>query len=463
MGELSPLAGNPLEPGAPPAESPRYSGLQNLAVALVFVAAFGRQLVYVSRYAVNLMYGDQWAIYQPQFQGQGWWASFFFQHGPHREGLGMILARFLANLSGWNSRWDAFAALSLLLAAAVLAVALARRFGALRHPLLAAGLPLLFLNVHQYEVFVGPVNLSHGSMPVLLVIVCSLAWFIRDPLPRHLVIGTVTVLATFTGFGIFLGVVSPVLVGFEAGQAGRKGKRAEAGFALLDLAIIGLGWVVFAHGYKFQPAVDGFRFPYEQPAEYLVFVGRMLGNFAGLPVLSGAELLVGLGLAAALLGLALYHGTRCLRRTVAAEPRSAVLFSLASFTLLFCANCAVGRVFTGVTAPLAPRYVTLLIPGMLALYLQLVALADRRAGYLAALVALSLLVPTTAFLQPFESVGTRWYADGRTAWKAAYLRTGSEGEANRAAGFSIYPVSVEPQLRYLRAHHLNLYRDSPAP
>lgn len=429
----------------------------------MFVAVAGRQLAYVSRYAVNLMYGDQWAIYQPQFQGQGWWASFFFQHGPHREGAGMVLARFLANLSGWNSRWDAFAALSLLVAAAVLAVALARRFGAARYPLLAAGLPLLFLNVHQYEIFVGPVNLSHGAMPVLLVIGCSLAWFIRAPLPRHLAIGTLTVLATFTGFGIFLGVVSPVLVAVEAVQAGRKGKRADAGCALLDLALIGLGWVVFSHGYKFQPAVAGFRFPYEKPAEYLVFVGRMLGNFAGLPVLSGAELWVGLGLAAALLGIALYHGIRCLRRAVTADRRSAVLFSLAAFTLLYCANCAVGRVFTGATAPLAPRYVTLLVPGMLALYLQLVALADRRAGYLAALVALSLLVPTTAFLQPFENVGTRWYAGGRTAWKAAYLRTGSEAEATRAAGFSIYPVSVEPQLQYLRTHHLNLYLDGPAP
>jgi hypothetical protein len=461
VGELSPPAGNPPEPGAPPAESPRHSGLQNLAVVLVFAAVAGRQLAYVSRYTVNLMYGDQWAIYLPQFKGQGWWASFFFQHGPHREGAGMLLARFLANLSGWNSRWDAFAALSLLIAAAVLAVGLARRFGAARDPLLAAGLPLLFLNVHQYEVFVGPVNLSHGSMPVLLVVACSLAWFIRDPLPRHLVIGTVTVLATFTGFGIFLGVVSPVLVGAEAVQAWRKGKRADAGFALLDLGLIGLGWVVFAHGYKFQPAVDGFRFPYERPAEYLVFVGRMLGNFLGLPVLSGTELVAGLGLAGSLLGIALYHGIRCLRRTVAADPQSAVLFSLAAFTLLFCANCAVGRVFTGATAPLAPRYVTLLIPGMLALYLQLVALAGRRAGYLAALAAISLLVPTTAFLQPFESVGTHWYADGRAAWKAAYLQSGSEAEANRAAGFSIYPVSVEPQLRYLRAHHLNLYLDRP--
>lgn len=429
----------------------------------MFVAVAGRQLAYVGRYAVNLMYGDQWAIYGPQFQGQGWWASFFFQHGPHREGLGIILTRLLANLSGWNSRGDAFAALALLFAAAVLAVGLARRFGAIRYPLLAAGLPLLFLNVHQYEVFVGPVNLSHGPMPVLLVVACSLAWFIRAPLPRHLVIGTVTVLATFTGFGIFLGVVSPVLVGVEAVQAGRKGKGADAGCAVLDLALIGLGWGVFAHGYRFQPAVEGFRFPYEHPAEYLVFVGRMLGNFVGLPVLSGAELVVGLGLAAALLGIALYHGTRCLRRTVAADPQSAVLFSLAAFTLLFCANCAIGRVFTGVTAPLAPRYVTLLIPGMLALYLQLVALAGHRAGYLAALVALSLLVPTTTRLQPFETVGTRWYADGRSAWKAAYLRTGSEAEANRVAGFSIYPASVEPQLRYLRAHHLNLYRDSPAP
>jgi hypothetical protein len=189
----------------------------------------------------------------------------------------------------------------------------------------------------------------------------------------------------------------------------------------------------------------------------------MLGNFLGLPALSNSELVAGLALAAALLVVCLVSGVRLLRRGADDDRRACVLFGLTSFTLLFCVNCAVGRVFTSAIAPLAPRYVTLLIPGMLALYLQLVSFAPRRPGYLAGLVAISLLIPTTAFLQAFETVGTHWYAEGRTTWKATYLRTGSEEEANHAANFSLYPVSVEPQLLYLRAHHLNLYLDRPAP
>jgi hypothetical protein len=323
--------------------------------------------------------------------------------------------------------------------------------------------PLLFLNVHQYENFVGAVNLSYGAVPMVLFMAYCLSWFVADNLWRLLAIGSLTFLLIFSGFGLFVGVLAPPLLAIEAVQAWRARERAHAAMAVGAIAITGAGWALFARGYTFQPAVAGFRFPYEKPLEYLIFVGRMLGNFFGTAVLSRWELVVGLAAAAGLAAISVWNGFRCVRRGVAREPRSVVLFCLAAFALLFCANCAIGRVFTGPIAPLAPRYATLLIPGGLAIFLQLDTLVPRGAIAWLAIIYTALLIPGTAVQRADEVYGANWYAEGRRAWKAAYLETHDEAAADRISHFSVYPASLGDRLRYLEDHRLNLFLPPPSP
>jgi hypothetical protein len=79
-----------------------------LAVLADFICLAWRQHQFVDRYAVNVIFWDQWDFYRPFFQGQGWWAPFSYQRGPHRQGAGFLITEILAGLSGWNSRWDGF-------------------------------------------------------------------------------------------------------------------------------------------------------------------------------------------------------------------------------------------------------------------------------------------------------------------------------------------------------------------
>jgi hypothetical protein len=428
----------------------------------IFAGLAWRELRFVNIHAVNMMYGDQWDIYQPMFLGQGWWETFDLQHGPHRQGIGLVLTRILAGLSGWDSRWDAFATSLIMIGAAALGIRLAFRFGIQRRPMLLAALPLLFLNVHQYEIFTGAVNLSYGAVPMFLFMAYCLCWFMPGNAGRLLAIGALTFLLIFSGFGLFVGILTPPLVGIEAAQAFRARQRSHAILAILAFAITGCGWALFARGYTFQPAVAGFRFPYERPLEYLVFAGRMLGNFFGAAVLSREELAVGLTALLCLAAIGIWNAIRCVRRGVTNEPRSVVLFCLATFALLFCANCAIGRVFTGPIAPLAPRYASLLIPAGLAIFLQLGELAKRRRfAWLPVLYTL-LLVPGTAIQRPDEIYGANWYSEGRRSWKDAFLKTHDEGEANRISNFSVYPAPLGERLRYLEDHKLNLFLP-PAP
>jgi hypothetical protein len=430
-------------------------------VIAVFAGLSWRELQLVNSHAVNMMYGDQFDIYQPMFLGQGWWQTFVLQHGPHREGAGLILTRALAAASGWNTRWDAFAASILMIAAAFLGIRLANRFGIGRRSLLLSAVPLVFLNVHQYEVFVGAVNLSYASMPMLLFMAYCLSWFLENDLGRSLAIGSLTFLLIFTGFGLFAGLLTPPLVMVDAVQSWRNGRLRRAWWSMIALVFAGVGWALFARGYVFQPAVSGFRFPYEHPLEYGVFVARMLGNFYGTAVLSVWQLVVGALGATALVAIAVRNGCRCVARGIAGETHAVVLFCLAAFALLFCANCAIGRVFTGPIAPLAPRYAALLIPGGLAIFLQLAELGVQRNMVWLATVYVVLLVPGTSIRRADEIYGANWYADGLRSWKAAYLRTHDEAQADQVAHFPVYPGPVGDKLTFLEDRHLNLFlRDS---
>jgi hypothetical protein len=448
--------------GAPGSRWFRIGDIPMWAVVGIFAALAWRQLDLVNTHAVNLLYQDQFDIYQPMFLDQGWWDTFALQHGPHREGAGLVVTRGLALISGWDSRWDAFAASALMIAAAALGLRLALRFGMARNSILLAAVPLLFLNVHQYEIFVGAVNLSYGSMPMLLLMAYCLSWFLPRDVWRFLAIGVLSFLLIFTGFGLFAGFLTPPLAIIEAVQALRAREKSRALMAMVALAIVCTGWALFAKGYTFQPAVSGFRFPYEHPLEYGVFVGRMLGNFYGTAVLSYWQLTVGLSAAAALLAISIWNGIRCVTRGIAANRQCVVLFCLSTFVLLFCANCAIGRVFTGAIAPLAPRYASLLIPGGVAILLQLSMLRSHRGYSWLAMAYLVLLVPGTAVRRADEIYGANWFADGRRSWSAAYLRTHDEAKADQISHFSIYPGPLGEKLAFLEAHDLNLFLPTPS-
>jgi hypothetical protein len=69
-----------------------------------------------------------------------------------------------------------------------------------------------------------------------------------------------------------------------------------------------------------------------------------------------------------------------------------------------------------------------------------------------------LLIPATAIYRAEELSSADWYADGRRNWKAAYLMTHSEEQADRLAKFSVYPAPLGSRLTYLEQHRLNLFR-----
>lgn len=429
--------------------------------ALLFLGLAWRQHHFVDAHAVNVLFWDQWDFYLPLFNDEGAWALFTRQHGPHRQGLGALITAQLARLGDWNTRWDAFAVSFTLIASALLAIRLGVQCG-WRAGLVAIPAALLFLNLRQYEIFVGAANLSHGALPVLLLLGACLAWFIPHPWPRALLLGTLAFLLIFTGFGLFAGLVIPALLALEAEQSRRAADRTRLAAALAGLALIALGWTLFAQGYVFAPAIDDFRFPHPRPWEYASFSGLMLAYTVGIPGRGTPAIILGLVFLALALAVTAWHGLRLLRRGVAPQPAHAALFTLTAFGLLFALNTAVGRIGFGHAGALSSRYIPLLLPLWFALLLTLRWLPRPLLAPAATLatfaLAAGMLIPHRADRQSI-----RWYHQGQAAWRAAYLETRDETAANERTGFKVYPApdAIAERLAYLEARELNLFRPEP--
>src|ERR1039458_9983618 len=87
--------------------SPNRFRLPVIVVSTVFLAAAVRLVLAVWRYSVNLLFWDQWDFYTPLFQHASLGQIFNWQHGVHREGIGLVLDKLVLESTRWNSRAEA--------------------------------------------------------------------------------------------------------------------------------------------------------------------------------------------------------------------------------------------------------------------------------------------------------------------------------------------------------------------
>lgn len=132
------------------------------ALALIF-----RFCWVVLKYAVNLFFYDEWNAYASLFERQPLWRVFVAQHGPHRQGLGVVVVTKLLYFAHWNSRVQAFTIASAMVLAMILATYLKiRAFG----PISAwdIAIPVMFLGLGQWEALLGATGASPEAFPLLL-------------------------------------------------------------------------------------------------------------------------------------------------------------------------------------------------------------------------------------------------------------------------------------------------------
>ena len=196
------------------------SHLPLISVLVVSGVLGARTVLLIQRYSVNLLYWDQWNFYEPLFDNAPLTSFFLWQNGPVRQGIGFLIYKYIAELSGWNTRIEALAIAGVVFLSMVAAVYLKKRlFSSLA--LADVCIPFLFLSPVLIGLYTIVPNPSHGAFPLLLTMLYCIAWTSRD-LRKYVWIVLLNFLLIFTTFGLLMGAITPLLLAYELWRTKRE-------------------------------------------------------------------------------------------------------------------------------------------------------------------------------------------------------------------------------------------------
>jgi hypothetical protein len=426
-----------------------------IVVSTVFIVTVSRLVLAVWHYSVNLIFWDQWYFYTPLFNHASLWQIFTWEHAPHREGIGLVLDKFVLDSTRWNSRAEALFMVAALFAAGIFALRLKQKlFGSLDYSDVV--IPCLFLTFAQLEVLVGEENPSYSAIPELLIALYCLAWMIQKPIARYSAVLVLNFLLIYTGFGFFMGAVTIGVLLFDLRRAFRA-ESMSVGFPATALLLAMASLASFFYHYRWNSGVSC-RFPDSHLLNYPWFVGLMMSYFLGFRAVVLASGVGGF-LAVTAISILIWHGVRLWRnREWSAVDLTVVV--LLSFSLLFAVNASFGRVCVGMPeAAQFSRYMGLLVPAFLAIYFHLLTLRKKTIRIALLAVFVIAIIPGTVRLPAGYS--PQAVSDGKAAWKTCILQTGNISYCDHVTGFPADPDPIKTQqvekLIFLRKNGLNLY------
>jgi hypothetical protein len=432
-------------------------------VAGVFVICLVRLVGFVQENAVNLLFDDQWALLAPLFHGQGPGRCFFLQDGPQRQGLGGFICWFLYWATGWNVRAEVWAEVIVLALATAVAIALAVRLRG-RLAWSDAAFPLLLLSLVHWETMTLVTMLAYGILPLLLILLLACAWTAKNFVMRVTWVGILGGLCFFSSYGLCGTVAAMGLALLLWLRPGPEQAKAERRQAALILLCLGGAVAVFAHGYRWEPGVPGWRFPVSNWWDYPRFCALMFTSLLGIRSISMATVAVGAVLFGLVLGAFVQAAVMIWRRE--ATARAKVVWILTGTSLFYAALVAIGRLPTNIQAAFLWRYMTLMTPGVCGLALAAEGWAVSWPRAMQRCMAIGWIALAGMIWSNFlpEQYGAA-VAKGKRIWIASYLRTHDLRTANKDADCGIFfPAPEAPwlaeRLRWLEQQHLSFFRDA---
>jgi hypothetical protein len=441
--------------------------LRHAFLAFAYVLLGTRLFWLINRFAINLFTWDQWGFNDATlFEEHSLWRIFRWQYGPHRLGLAGVLAKLLEPFGHWNTRYEAFGIGVLLFLSAVLALWLKKRtIGNLGWE--DAIIPLIFLTPSQYEILIAGEPPASFAVPLLLLIIYGLCWTIKSSKLKYLGVLFTNCLLIYTGYGIFIGPITIVLILLEW----FKDRNAHLTYAASVAIAVG-SFLSFFLGYRRLPAMGCTIGAKGQLLNHFWFMAVMFANFLGmkasqtamLPVLIGAVMVV-----VSLIAFLFF----CRRILVAANDQAGVRvlpLAFLGYSLLFSLTAAAGRACLGLGIAHSSRYITPLIIGFFGLSLGALSMQKRLWKWTHIMVLFVIAMFGSARVHPQDYLAMTEYSTAKQAWRHCYLTTHDLRGCTNSTGFYVIPrlnpsfmdeTHLQQKLDFLERNHLNLYSEPP--
>jgi hypothetical protein len=284
---------------------------------------------------------------------------------------------------------------------------------------------------------------------------------VRRPVIRYSALLVVNFLTIYSGYGFFMGLVTPALLLVDvliALRANQKRNLVPSASAFV-LALVSLA--SFFVGYPFAPAAPCYRFPLHPLYSYPWFMALMLANPFRLKGHGPLATIVGV----ALLALAVQILVRRLRdlwNGNSPQPGLArVSAVLLGFTLLYAGGAAIGRLCFGLDYAQESRYVVFVNLALLAFYLEALALKSAVAQKRVLAALFVGLLAGNFYPSHRDRAQMQYFSETKSAWKQCYLQYEDISRCDRQAGGVAYPrpeqTQMQQKLEYMKAHRLNLF------
>lgn len=440
--------------------------LQNTLVKYTCIALVSGLAIFwiycTNKYSVNILFWDQWDFYNPFTKDIEIINTFTKQHGPHRQGIGFILTKCIDYFSSMDIRYISFTITLLIFLTSISYFYLKKRLIG-RSTIFDSIIFLIILAPTQ--LFMHTANISHGAMPSLLLSLYTLSFLLKNYTLRSVLLVVINFNMIFSGFGIFIGVLTPIIFLGEWYFFYRKKSIKSQLISATALLFSLLSFYLFSIGYKFQPAAPNFVFPHPNPFEYFQFMAIGYASFLGMVDIGIKS--YGLGfITLILLLIVLYkHTINIFKNKFDVENKqvtiSKIIVLLIAYSLIFLFNTAVGRVGIGLEAAKSPRYMPYLAPSLFALYLHLSNLDTKKSRILVLLFFFGLLISLSFGNKNISTMNH--FASAKSAWKKSYLKYENIERANIQSSFLIHPNSestkLKEKLNFLKENKLNLFKN----
>ncbi len=434
---------------------------------LFFVFLSGRLLQLVDKYSVNIFFWDQWDFYTPLFENRSLWEIFSYLHFPHRQGIAMVVDKYVFELSNWDTRIETFFIVFVVILTSILALYLKYKLYK-KISFSDIFIPLLFLNAGAYESYLQVPNPSHSAFPLLIVLLYCLTLTFKNIHAKYIFLLLANFLGIYTGFSIFLGLLTPVLILFGIVENRKNGKTFF--FLILIFFISIISFLSFFINYKFGSASSCFVFPHTKPFEYVEYISL---QYIGIIRPTGAinsGVYLGFIFAAFTVISAFLFSIRIFSdayKSIPAKKNLLVIISLLLFSLLFSLNNAIGRVCFSVDYGQNSRYYIYLVPGFLGIYFAIFEISkkNKKFGLFFSVVVVILFgysnfkFKSRIDFQIFKAV----YFKGKKEWKECYVKYQDIEVCDKKTGFKIYPyakgTSLREKLDFLKENKYNLFKN----
>lgn len=445
--------------------SKRQQLLINISAVAVFIFIILRWFFLIDKYSVNMLFWDQWDFMGGLFEDKGAWELFSWQHGPHRQGVGFFLTKLVADLSGWNTRVECFMIGTVICLAASTALALKWRLAG-NISAFDIAIPLLYLSPLQFELFANTPNVSHGAMPLLLITLFCLCWTIQNIVLRYALCAAINFMTIYTGFGVFLGCITPSLFLSEIILAFRTGDQKRKTASVLFFFVSIASMLSFFINYTFNSAAEGFVFPHPEPFIYIKFISVAFATYFGFRMSYEISYFIGIIIAIFTIYIIVLSGRdicRNILKRTEVNDADQIIALLAIFSTIFVVNLAIGRACLGIGAATASRYTPYMTPAFFSMYLFAVTKDTISAKQIAVCAACFSI--TTFSIGNHNKIYAKQLVSRKERWRSEYLATEDIFLADKLSVFKIYPdphrANLKGKLDYLKKRGLNLYLEHP--